>query len=92
MYDAAICSGRLSFYSLQKDRRRDSAPLDGDGFPLIDLTDQLSDFQETAALVANLDVVIGCDSAPAHLAAALGVPTWLALPAGPIALAPGSRG
>ena len=33
--------------------------------------------------MANLDLVIGCDSAPAHLAAAMGVPTWLALPAAP---------
>jgi len=29
--------------------------------------------------VRNLDLVITCDSAPAHLAGALGVPTWLAL-------------
>ena len=31
----------------------------------------------------NLDLVIGCDSAPVHLAGALGVPVWTALPEGP---------
>jgi Flp pilus assembly protein TadD len=40
---------------------------------------ELGDFAETAALVANLDLVISIDSAPAHLAGALGVPTWVLL-------------
>jgi Tfp pilus assembly protein PilF len=39
----------------------------------------LGDFAETAALVAELDLVIGIDSATVHLAAALGVPTWVLL-------------
>ena len=33
-----------------------------------------------AAVMKNLDLVISCDTAVAHLAGALGVPTWLALP------------
>jgi Flp pilus assembly protein TadD len=40
-------------------------------------------FIDTAAIVANLDLVITVDTAIAHLAAALGVPTWLLLHAGP---------
>jgi len=35
---------------------------------------------ETAALMANLDVVVSIDSMPAHLAGALGRPVYLALP------------
>ncbi len=43
----------------------------------------LRDFAETAALLANLDRVITVDTATAHLAGALGVPTDLLLPAMP---------
>ena len=40
----------------------------------------LATLADTAALVANLDLVITCDSAVAHLAGALGVPVWVAIP------------
>jgi hypothetical protein len=36
-------------------------------------------FADTAALVANLDVVVSVDTATAHLSAALGKPTWIML-------------
>jgi hypothetical protein len=39
--------------------------------------DAEADFADTAALVANLDLVIAVDTAVAHLAAALGKPVWL---------------
>ena len=38
---------------------------------------EMEDFADTAALVANLDLVISVDTAVAHLAAALGKPVWL---------------
>ena len=42
--------------------------------------DQGSDaFLDTAAIMKNCDLVISADSAPAHLAGALGVPAWIAL-------------
>jgi hypothetical protein len=40
---------------------------------------ELQDFADTAALVSNLDLVISVDSAPAHLAGALGLPVWILL-------------
>jgi tetratricopeptide (TPR) repeat protein len=48
-----------------------------------DLSPQLADFAETAAAVANLDLVISADTAPVHLAGALGKPVWLVLPFSP---------
>jgi tetratricopeptide (TPR) repeat protein len=42
-----------------------------------------ADFAETAAVLANLDLVISVDTAAVHLAGALGVPVWIALPLAP---------
>jgi tetratricopeptide (TPR) repeat protein len=47
------------------------------GPPIIDLTDELKDFADTAALMANLDLVITCDTSTAHLAGGLGKPVWI---------------
>lgn len=63
----------IHLISLQKDRRSDDAPR----LPLIDLMPQVRDFADTAALVANLDLVIAVDTSVAHLAGALGRPVWL---------------
>jgi tetratricopeptide (TPR) repeat protein len=51
--------------------------------PLPDLTDRLPDYAATASLIAALDLVICADTSVAHLAGALGKPTWLLLPADP---------
>lgn len=41
------------------------------------------DFEDIAAIASHCQLVISCDSAPAHLAAAIGRPTWLLLPKQP---------
>lgn len=41
--------------------------------------DRDAPFLDTAAVMANCDLVISLDSAPAHLAGALGVPSWFAI-------------
>ncbi len=46
---------------------------------VIDLEPELPDYARTAALVDQLDLVITVDTAIAHLAAALGKPTWILL-------------
>ena len=40
----------------------------------------IRDFQDTADLICNVDLVIAVDSAVAHLAAAMGRETWVMLP------------
>lgn len=39
------------------------------------------DFRDTAAAICQLDLVITVDTSVAHLAASLGVPTWILVPA-----------
>jgi tetratricopeptide (TPR) repeat protein len=66
------------FYSLQKG---DDAVAQLRGSILrqhvVDWTDDLHDFSDTAALIENLDLVIAVDTAVAHLAGALNKPVWL---------------
>ena len=57
----------------------DSAP-DAAQLGLHDWSPNLTDYAETAGLIANLDLVITVDTSVAHLAAAMGVPTWILLP------------
>jgi len=66
--------------SLQKGPR--SEQLHQVPFEVVDLGGELdaqAPFQDTAALVQSLDLVVCCDTAVAHLAGALGARAWLAL-------------
>jgi len=68
----------VSFVSLQKGAPAVEAAAPPEGLTVHDFTADLNDFADTAALVANLDLVITVDTAVAHLAAALGRPVWMA--------------
>jgi Flp pilus assembly protein TadD len=62
----------VRFVSLQKD-----GPALPPGTPVLDMMADVRDFADTAALVANLDLVIAVDTAMAHLTGALGKPVWM---------------
>jgi tetratricopeptide (TPR) repeat protein len=69
-----------TFVSLQKDARPDDKATLREHDALIDPSDHLTDFVETSALISCLDLVITVDTSVAHLAGALGRPTWILLP------------
>jgi len=68
------------FYSLQKEPRPEDKATLAARSDIVDLTEHLTDFVETAALISCLDLVVTVDTSVAHLAAALGRPTWILLP------------
>ncbi len=67
----------ISLISLQKGPPATQAHPPPDGITLIDWTDELHDFADTADLVAGLDAVVCVDTSVAHLAGGLGIPTLL---------------
>lgn len=64
----------ISLYSLQRDENL------VDGLPFADLRDQLKSWEDTASIIAGLDLVITSCTSVAHLSAALGVETWVIVP------------
>ncbi|MFT8468818.1 tetratricopeptide repeat protein [Acetobacter syzygii] len=65
------------FYSLQVGEKSIQAKTPPVGMKLVDHSKLLHDFDDTAALVSNLDMVIAVDTSVVHLAAGLGKPVWM---------------
>lgn len=71
----------INWVSLQVGVRAED--LKGTPDSILDLSQDLVDFSQTAGVMDNLDLVITVDSAVAHLAGAMGKETWLLLPVSP---------
>ena len=73
----------VQLFSLQKDTGLEQLAAAGERFNVMqfgeDFDRSSGPFMDTAAVMSSLDLVITCDTVHAHLAGALGVPTWLAL-------------
>jgi ADP-heptose:LPS heptosyltransferase len=78
-----LLAADADFLSLQRDLREADRALLAAETRLMHLGAELPDFASTAALMACLDLVITVDTAPAHLAGALGRPVWILLPFAP---------
>jgi hypothetical protein len=76
---APLLSLPFEFVLLQPDLRATDAAT-AVQFGVKTLTQGLRDFSDTAAIAELCDLVISVDSAPAHVVASLGRPTWLLLP------------
>ena len=73
----------VEFYSLQIDGADEVKVMSSQGLTLVDRTAELKSFDETAALICNLDLVITVCTSLAHLSGALGARTWLLLDVNP---------
>jgi tetratricopeptide (TPR) repeat protein len=67
------------FVGLQRDLRDSDAEILATS-PVLQLGGELADFDDTAAVLSLCDLVIAVDTSVAHLAAAMGRPTWVLLP------------
>jgi hypothetical protein len=72
-----------SFISIQRDVRGDEAAQLAAQPRLTHVGGELADFNDTAAVLALCDLLITVDTAPAHLAGAMGRPVWVLVPFAP---------
>jgi hypothetical protein len=70
----------VTFLAVQKGPRAADAKLPPAGMNIVPLGDEIRDFEDTAAILCIADLLISVDSAPVHLAGALGRPAWVLLP------------
>ncbi len=74
----ALAVTGVSYVAIQKGPAADhEAP---PGLPMVRLSPDIRDFDDTAAIASLVDLTISVDSSPAHLAGALGRPAWVLLP------------
>ncbi|WP_034293727.1 tetratricopeptide repeat protein [Herbaspirillum sp. RV1423] len=69
----------VKFFSIQKGPATPELEKLPKELPVFNIGDAFNDFADTAAAMANLDLIISVDTSVVHLAGALGRPTWTLL-------------
>ncbi len=77
--DKALANKGVTFYAFQLDERRVDLNFLDFNTTVVDLSAQIKNFADTALFMQQMNLIITIDSAPAHLAGSLGIPTWLLL-------------
>ena len=77
---APLAQTGATFLALQKGPAADQASSPPPGMRIERLSDAIADFEDTAAILTHADLLVSVDSAPVHLAGALGRPAWVMLP------------
>ncbi|BAK75712.1 hypothetical protein NH8B_0880 [Pseudogulbenkiania sp. NH8B] len=77
---ASLVRPDTTFLSIQKGPAAEQAASPPPGMRLVSLSDEIQDFEDTAAILSIADLLISVDSSPVHLAGALGRPAWVMLP------------
>lgn len=77
---AGLAIPGVSFVAIQKGPAAAQAKTPPGGMFLTSLSAEINDFDDTAAILCVLDLLISVDSSPTHLAGALGRPAWVMLP------------
>ncbi|EIZ77181.1 hypothetical protein WSK_4248 [Novosphingobium sp. Rr 2-17] len=77
---APLAQDGVTFFSIQKGPSEGEGLSPPPGMNLVSLSPEIRDFEDTAAILAEVDLLISIDSSPVHLAGALGCPAWVMLP------------
>lgn len=77
---APLAQTGVGFVAIQKGPAAMQAASPPDGMSILSLSDEINDFEDTAAILCVVDLLISVDSSPVHLAGALGRPVWVMLP------------
>ncbi len=80
---APLLAMPASFISIQRDVRSSDAAQLAATTQLTHVGGELADFNDTAAVQSLCDLLITADTAPAHLAGAMGRPVWVLVPFAP---------
>ena len=73
----------VAFYSLQFDAAQDIRRAQDNGFHIVDHMPEMGDYDNSAAFMRNMDLIITICTSAAHLAGAIAAPTWLLLDVNP---------